>query len=103
MTHLKQGLLHSNDHCCSTYASSCDISLCDQSYSTAATWGLGVGGWGRKAQVNPLGETGKELRLCHGGMRGWSVGWGSCMIKTTNKGTDTLMFMAIPSNGRYPK
>lgn len=43
MTHLKQCLLHSNDHCCSTYASSCDISLCDQSYSTAATWGLGGG------------------------------------------------------------
>lgn len=57
----------------------------------------------RKAQVNPLGETGRELRHCDGRRGGWSAGWRSGVIGTTNKGTDTSMFMAIPSDGKYPK
>lgn len=56
-----------------------------------------------RGYINPLGETGRELRHCDGRRGGWSVGWGSCVIKTTNNGTDTWMFMAIPKNGKYPK
>lgn len=57
----------------------------------------------RKAQVNPLGETRRELRHFDGRKGGWSIGCGSWVIKTVNKGTDTGMLTAIPSNGKYQK
>lgn len=41
----------------------------------------------RKAQLNPLGGTRRELRSFDGERGGWRVGWGQCMIENNmNRG-----------------